>query len=53
MSKDESGSVVVKPCKRTGCAWQMLSRKNSNRYRNGPNGKWMHAPKDCEGSDAP
>lgn len=38
-----------KMCKRQGCPWQMLSRKNSNRYRNGPDGEWMHSPKDCKG----
>lgn len=47
------GTEVVKPCKRTGCTWQMLSRKNSNRYRSGPDATWMGSPKDCKGSDAP
>lgn len=40
---------VVKPCRRSECGWQMLSRKNSNRYRNGPDGAWMGSPKDCKG----
>ena len=40
---------VVKVCVRPGCAWEMLSRKNRNRYRNGPDGAWQHSPKDCKG----
>lgn len=39
----------LKRCERQGCRWEMLSRKNSNRYRNGPDGEWKHSPKDCEG----
>lgn len=45
------GGGVVKPCKRPGCPWEMLSRKNSNRYRNGPDGAWVHNPKHCEGEE--
>lgn len=41
----------VKLCLRPDCPWQMLSRPNSNRYRNGPDGAWQHSPKDCKGSD--
>ena len=40
---------VIKACRRNGCQWEMLSRANSNRYRNGPNGAWQHSPKDCKG----
>lgn len=43
---------AIKSCTRRGCSWQMLSRKDSNRYRNGPDGKWTHAPKDCKGGEA-
>lgn len=46
------GSDPVKPCTKPGCLWEMLSRKNSNRYRNGPEGEWKHSPKDCMGSNA-
>lgn len=46
-SSDPGG--VVKACLRPGCTWQMKSRPNSNRYRNGFTGKWMHSPKACEG----
>lgn len=44
------GGGVVRACTRAGCPWQMLSRPNSNRYRNGPNGEWKHMPKDCKGN---
>lgn len=41
----------VKRCLNADCPWQMLSSKNSNRYRNGSDGKWVHSPKDCKGTE--
>lgn len=46
----KNGGQVLKTCKHARCSWEMLSRKNSNRYRSGPTRPWMHTPKPCRGA---